>query len=117
MELGLLLEMAAGADPDRVAITGPDGRSLTRARLQTAALVSVPPYHVAGVAAVLSNIYGGRRLVYLDPFDPARWLETVAAEGITHAMVVPTMLARIVDHLGGDVAAVPTLRSLAYGGA
>jgi acyl-CoA synthetase (AMP-forming)/AMP-acid ligase II len=33
-------------------------------------------------------------------------------------MVVPTMLARVVDHLGeGAAADVPTLRSLAYGGA
>jgi acyl-CoA synthetase (AMP-forming)/AMP-acid ligase II len=32
-------------------------------------------------------------------------------------MVVPTMLARIVEHLDGHPADVPTLRSLAYGGA
>jgi acyl-CoA synthetase (AMP-forming)/AMP-acid ligase II len=82
-----------------------------------AVLVSVPPYHVAGVTTVLSTVYGGRRLVYLDPFEPGRWLEVVRAEGITHAMVVPTMLARIVDHLGEGPADVPSLRSLAYGGA
>jgi acyl-CoA synthetase (AMP-forming)/AMP-acid ligase II len=81
-----------------------------------AVLVSVPPYHVAGVSTILSNLYGGRRIAYLDPFDPARWLERVNEEGITHAMVVPTMLARIVDHLGDAPADVPTLRSLAYGG-
>ena len=42
------------------------------------------------------------------------------AEGITHALVVPTMLARVVEYLdeiGVPNAAVPTLRSLAYGGA
>jgi acyl-CoA synthetase (AMP-forming)/AMP-acid ligase II len=32
-------------------------------------------------------------------------------------MVVPTMLARIVDHLDGRPADVPALRSIAYGGA
>jgi len=87
----------------------------------SAALVSVPPYHIAGVSTILSNLYGGRRVVYLDPFDPAHWLERVVKEGVTHAMVVPTMLARIVDHLGDHLddqpADVPTLRSLAYGGA
>jgi acyl-CoA synthetase (AMP-forming)/AMP-acid ligase II len=82
-----------------------------------AALIAVPPYHVAGVASMLSNLFAGRRLVYLRSFDPGAWLDTVRAEGITNAMVVPTMLARIVDHLDGRQADVPTLRSLAYGGA
>ncbi len=82
-----------------------------------AMLVSVPPYHIAGVANMLSNTFAGRRLVYLRSFDPARWLATVRAERITNAMVVPTMLSRIVDALAGDPADVPTLRSLSYGGA
>lgn len=83
-----------------------------------ATLVSVPPYHIAGVANVLSNVYSARRLVYLPAFTPQAWLDMVRAEGITHAMVVPTMLARVVDSLGDDASAgVATLRSLAYGGA
>jgi len=87
-----------------------------------ATLVSVPPYHVAGLAGVASNVYAGRRLVYLPSFDADRWLRTVAVEGITHAMVVPTMLARIVDRLSevspqAAATATATLRSLAYGGA
>ena len=82
-----------------------------------AVLVSVPPYHIAGISSVLSNLYSGRRIVYLDPFEPGRWLSLVRDEGVTHAMVVPTMLARIVDELGDEQADVPTLQSLAYGGA
>ena len=82
-----------------------------------ATLVSVPPYHIAGVATILSNLYAGRRIVYLPAFSPERWLGLVRDEGVTHAMVVPTMLARIVDHLDGRPAAADTLRSLAYGGA
>ena len=45
------------------------------------------------------------------------WLATVREEGITNAMVVPTMLARIVDAIGEGTADVPTLRTLSYGGA
>jgi len=82
-----------------------------------AALVSTPPYHVAGFGAILSNLYAGRRIVYLPSFSPGAWLDTVRGERITSAMVVPTMLARIVDHLDGAPAEVPTLRALAYGGA
>ncbi len=81
-----------------------------------AALVSVPPYHIAGLTNLLSNLYSGRRVVYLPAFDADNWLETVRREGITHAMLVPTMLARIVTVVDGGDAATPTLESLAYGG-
>jgi acyl-CoA synthetase (AMP-forming)/AMP-acid ligase II len=82
-----------------------------------AALVSVPPYHIAGIANLVSNVYAGRRIVYLSTFEPPVWLETIRRERVSQAMVVPTMLARVVDHLDGKPADVPTLRTLSYGGA
>jgi acyl-CoA synthetase (AMP-forming)/AMP-acid ligase II len=82
-----------------------------------AALVSVPPYHVAGTATVLTNVYAGRRVLYLPQFSPEGWLDLVDSEQISSAMVVPTMLARIVEHLGDGQASLPALRSMAYGGA
>ncbi|MCD0452952.1 fatty acid--CoA ligase family protein [Actinocorallia sp. API 0066] len=83
-----------------------------------ATLVSVPPYHIAAVANALSNLYSGRRIVYLDRFTPDGWLDTVAEQKVTHAMVVPTMLARIVAELRARDAQGPScLRSLSYGGA
>jgi acyl-CoA synthetase (AMP-forming)/AMP-acid ligase II len=81
-----------------------------------AALVSVPPYHVAGVAAVLSSVYAGRRIVYLPQFSPEGWVEEALAEEITHAMVVPTMLGRILDVLEEQREELPKLRHLSYGG-
>jgi acyl-CoA synthetase (AMP-forming)/AMP-acid ligase II len=84
---------------------------------QDASLVAVPPYHVAGLMNLLTNLYSGRRVVYLDAFDAAAWLETVRQEQVTHALVVPTMLARIVAEVPGEDADAPSLRSLAYGGA
>jgi acyl-CoA synthetase (AMP-forming)/AMP-acid ligase II len=82
-----------------------------------AALVSVPPYHIAGIAAILSSVYSGRRIVQLTSFDADAWLETARAERVTHAFVVPTMLSRIVarcEEQGG--AALPHLRAVSYGG-
>lgn len=88
------------------------------AEADEAALVTVPPYHIAGVTNLVSNLFAGRRVVYLDAFDPQTWLETVRRERITQAMVVPTMLARVVDALDGMAdAATPSLRTLSYGGA
>ena len=81
-----------------------------------AAIVSVPPYHIAAVSSVLSTTYSGRRVVQLERFDPQVWVDTVRAERITHAMVVPTMLNRILEVVDADGAGLPSLRSLAYGG-
>jgi acyl-CoA synthetase (AMP-forming)/AMP-acid ligase II len=80
-----------------------------------AALVSVPPYHIAAVANVITNLYAGRRTLVLEAFTPGQWLRTVREEEVTGAMVVPTMLARIIDCPGDK--SVPSLRSLSYGGA
>ena len=85
---------------------------------EEAALVAVPPFHIAGVAAVLSSTYVGRRIVPMARFDADDWLKLAAAESVTHAFVVPTMLARIVAVLEDDRGRrPPALRSLAYGGA
>src|SRR6476646_10300156 len=81
-----------------------------------AALICVPPYHIAGVSAALSNLYAGRKMVYLPNFDAAEWVRLVQDEGVTSATVVPTMLDRIITVLESGDHALPTLRNLAYGG-
>ena len=81
-----------------------------------AALICVPPYHIAGVSAALSNIYAGRKLVYLTKFDAKEWIRLVRDEAVTTATVVPTMLDRIVSELEKQHSPLPTLRTLAYGG-
>lgn len=81
-----------------------------------AALISVPPYHIAGISAILSSVYAGRRIVQLEAFDPERWVRLVNDEQVTHAMVVPTMLGRIVEYLMDSGDHVPSLRHLSYGG-
>ncbi|TPG33161.1 class I adenylate-forming enzyme family protein [Mycolicibacterium hodleri] len=85
-----------------------------------AALICVPPYHIAGVGAALSNLYAGRKMVYLKDFSAREWINLVGAEGVTSATVVPTMLDRIVTVLdtetGPESGHLPTLRTLAYGG-
>jgi acyl-CoA synthetase (AMP-forming)/AMP-acid ligase II len=81
-----------------------------------AALVSVPPYHIAGISAVLTSIYAGRRIVYLPAFTPDTWVTTAARERITNAMVVPTMLDRILSAMESEGEKLPALRALSYGG-
>jgi acyl-CoA synthetase (AMP-forming)/AMP-acid ligase II len=127
------------ADPDAVAVvlftsgttSAPKAVELTHSNLTSyimgtvefaaaepddAALICVPPYHIAGVSAALSNLYAGRKMVYLTNFDAHKWVQLVADEGVTSATVVPTMLDRIVTVLESQNTTLPTLRTLAYGG-
>jgi long-chain acyl-CoA synthetase len=82
-----------------------------------AALICVPPYHIAGVSAALSNLYAGRKMVYLPSFDAREWVRLIRDEAVTTATVVPTMLDRIVTVLeSSGTEGLGTLRNLAYGG-
>ena len=110
-------------DPDGIAVllftsgtTGPPKAALLRQRHlvsyvlgsvefgcaaeDEATLVAVPPYHVAGIAAIASSVYSGRRIVQLPSFSAQGWLDAARTGGVTHAFVVPTMLTRIIDALG-----------------
>lgn len=131
---------ADGVDPEAVAVqlftsgtTGEPKAALLRhahltayllatvefgaAAADEAALVCVPPYHIAGIAALLTSAYAARRVVLLPEFDATAWLALAAAERATHAFVVPTMLSRIVDELARSRAPPPpALRAIAYGG-
>jgi acyl-CoA synthetase (AMP-forming)/AMP-acid ligase II len=81
-----------------------------------AVLVSVPPYHIAGISTVLSSAYAGRRVVYLPAFDATKWVQVAREREITHAMLVPTMLKRVLDVCEQTGGSIPSLRHLAYGG-
>ncbi len=86
---------------------------------EEATLISVPPYHIAGISAVISNIYACRQIVLLPNFDPAEWLRLAISESVTNVFVVPTMLTRIIEELdasGVNPNALSALKSLAYGG-
>lgn len=82
-----------------------------------AALVCVPPYHIAGIAALLSSIYAMRRIALLPSFDPDSWLDLAGSERVSNAFVVPTMLARIIARMDeGASADLSALQAIAYGG-
>jgi acyl-CoA synthetase (AMP-forming)/AMP-acid ligase II len=85
---------------------------------EEATLVSVPPYHIAGIAALLSSVYALRRIVLMPTFEAGAWVASGAEERVTQAFIVPTMLARILQELPGGVQGshLSSLRSIAYGG-
>jgi acyl-CoA synthetase (AMP-forming)/AMP-acid ligase II len=81
------------------------------------ALVCVPFYHIAGMTALMTNVWTGRRMVVMPQFDAAQWFRLVANERVTHAFVVPTMMKQLLDHSDFARTDLSSLRNLAYGGA
>jgi acyl-CoA synthetase (AMP-forming)/AMP-acid ligase II len=80
-------------------------------------LLTVPLYHVAGIQAMLAAVYGGRTLVMMRQFEVKEWMETVMREKATRAMLVPTMLKRIIDDPDFARHDLTSLQVITYGAA
>ena len=80
-------------------------------------ILTVPLYHVAGMQAVVSAIFGGRTLVVQRQFDPAGWMQLVQDEKVSRAMMVPTMLKLLLEHPDRSKYDISSLETLTYGAA
>jgi acyl-CoA synthetase (AMP-forming)/AMP-acid ligase II len=67
--------------------------------------------------ALLLSLWAGDTTVVLPRFDAGRWLEQVERHRVAASFVVPTMLARILDHPGATTADLSSLRAVSYGAA
>jgi acyl-CoA synthetase (AMP-forming)/AMP-acid ligase II len=65
----------------------------------------------------MSAIYGGRTLVMQPQFRPEGWLRLVESERVSRAMVVPTMLKRLLDLDEFDSFDMSSLEVITYGAA
>jgi acyl-CoA synthetase (AMP-forming)/AMP-acid ligase II len=80
-------------------------------------LLTVPLYHVAGIQAMLAAIYGGRTLVMMRQFEVKEWMESIQQEKVTRAMLVPTMLKRVIDDPDFNKYNLSSLKVITYGAA
>lgn len=80
-------------------------------------LLTVPLYHVAGFQALLAAVYGGRTVVMMRQFEVNEWMDIVQKEKVNRAMLVPTMLKRVVDLPEFDKYDLSSLRVITYGAA
>ena len=80
-------------------------------------ILTVPLYHIAGMQAMMSAIYGGRSLIIQRQFEPAEWMSLVETERADRAMVVPTMLKMLMDHEDFHNHDMSSLRVITYGAA
>ncbi|MDY6906742.1 MAG: long-chain-fatty-acid--CoA ligase [Chloroflexota bacterium] len=80
-------------------------------------LLTMPLYHVAGIQAMLAAVYGGRTIALMRQFEVNEWLDTVQSERANRAMLVPTMLKRVVDHPDFEKYDLTSLMVITYGAA
>lgn len=79
-------------------------------------LVAAPMFHLAGTIGVLATVWRGGSHVFLPRFSAAGALDLAAAEGATHTLVVPTMLAAMADEQLRSPRRLTGLTHLAHGG-
>ena len=80
-------------------------------------ILTVPLHHIAGVQAVMAAVYGGRTLVLQRQFDEEGWMKLVQEEKVNRAMMVPTMLKRLMDRPAFKDYDLSSLRVITYGAA
>jgi long-chain acyl-CoA synthetase len=74
-----------------------------------------PMFHVAGTANVFACTWAGGRQVIRPRFDATDVLDAVEREEITHTVLVPTMLAMLLDaHAASPERRLDTLRHIQY---
>jgi acyl-CoA synthetase (AMP-forming)/AMP-acid ligase II len=78
-------------------------------------LVAMPLFHVGGSSYALAGLYAGARLVLSRVPDPARLLEVLEREHISHAFFVPALMALLAKVPGAARRDYSALRVLCYG--
>ncbi len=78
-------------------------------------LTMAPMFHAAGVYCALVLPWVGAANVVLPGFEPAGSLDTIATEGVTCAIAVPTMLAAMCETQASSPRDVSSLRWLSHG--
>ncbi|HVM67369.1 MAG TPA: AMP-binding protein [Acidimicrobiales bacterium] len=86
-------------------------------RPPTTGMMCVPSFHVGGMLGLLLSLWAGDTTVVLPRFDAGRWIDQVERHRVVSCFVVPTMLARILDHPRATTADLSSLRAVSYGAA
>ncbi|MDG2111474.1 MAG: AMP-binding protein, partial [Actinomycetota bacterium] len=76
-----------------------------------------PLFHISGIGSVLYAIAGGCASLILSQFDAPTVLRWMQTGGLTHCLLIPTMISELLALPGAETADYPSLRTVMYGGA
>ena len=78
-------------------------------------LAVMPLFHMAGSGWALAGLWHGGTVVVLRDVDPTAILSAVAAHGVTNLLLVPAVIARLLDTPAVGTADFSGLRVVVYG--
>jgi long-chain acyl-CoA synthetase len=78
-------------------------------------LLCVPLHHVGGLIGSMVCLLGGHSLIVQGRFDAGEWLRLIDKHRVQLTFMVPTMLARVVDHPDLDTTDLSSLEMITYG--
>lgn len=78
-------------------------------------LLCVPLHHVGGLIGSMVCLVGGHSVAIQARFDAGEWLRLVERHRVKLTFMVPTMLARVVDHPDFATADLSSLQMITYG--
>src|SRR5262249_40414989 len=81
----------------------------------TAYIHSGAMFHLADGASTFGVTMAGGRHAFVPRFDPVDVLQTIAANKVTHAQVVPTMINMLVNHARFREFDIASLQMILYG--
>ena len=78
-------------------------------------LHQTPMFHAASLGAMLSVPAIGGTTTFVPMFEPGAVLDVIEQQGVTMTVMVPTMIAMLLDHPAFQPERLATLRTLVYG--
>jgi acyl-CoA synthetase (AMP-forming)/AMP-acid ligase II len=78
-------------------------------------LHQTPMFHAASMAAIMGTPTTGGSSVFLPLFDPAAVMALVETHGVSQTVMVPTMIAMVLNHPEFRPEALASLETLTYG--
>ncbi|HWC33712.1 MAG TPA: fatty acid--CoA ligase family protein [Mycobacteriales bacterium] len=78
-------------------------------------LLCVPLHHVGGLIGSMVCLLGGHSLAVQSRFDAGEWLRLIEQHRVELTFMVPTMLARVVDHPDLATTDLSSLQMITYG--
>lgn len=78
-------------------------------------LHSAPMFHMADLAGGGAAMMAVGTHVYTPSFDPVSTLDAIEAHGVTHVLLVPTMLAMVLQHPDFNVTKLRSVTQYLYG--
>ena len=97
---------------------GPIIEKMMTSGFPSKSLLAVPLFHVSGLyAQFLLSLRGGRSILMMYKWDPARALELIEAERITTLSAAPSMVLDLLDHPNFDSTDTSSLMVASGGGA